>query len=274
MIRKAHRFVFATIWLTLSGGGYAEIADQSPLVILTSSARATPNSLQLGYSSDHYSRTFEDNPISTVQYGRLTSWGSLSLRANSAERYQSKDTQFEVDLYPRLWDGGYAYLNLGTSAGNLFSRNSQGAELFSSIGSGFEGSLGVRHLAFSNSSVTIYTGSISKYAGDYLFTFRPYVTPSNAGTSVSTGISLTRYFADADEYLRIRTSFGKSVEDRAFPPKALTLRSRSIGLTGQWSPLRATFFSPSFTHARQELLFAPGEYVDISTFSATISYRF
>lgn len=272
MIIKTHRLVLAAVLLPFACTANAEVLE--PSLISGSTSNATRNSLQLGYSLDRYSRTFDDNPIATLQYGRQASWGSVLLRTNSSNRYQSYDTQYEVDLYPQLWKGSYAYLNIGTSSGNLFSLNSQGAEIFSSFSNGFEGSLGARHLAFTNSSVTMYTGSISKYAGNYLFTFRPYITPSNAGTSVSANIKLTKYFSDADEYLRISASAGISPEEQAFPPNVVILRSRSFGVTGQWSPRKAVYVSPSFSHARQELLFAPGQYVGIDTFAATVSYRF
>ena len=276
MIKKNHQLISAAILLLLSDVVNAEITEQYSPAISTDRALATPNSVQLGYSLDRYSHTFDNNPIATLQYGRATSWGSMSLRINASNRYQSHDNQYEVDLYPRLWDGGYAYLNLGTSDGNLFPRNRLGAEIFSSLGHSFEGSLGVRHLAFSN-SVTIYTGSLSKYVGNYLFTIRPYVTHSGAGTSVSTSMSVTRYFADADEYLRIRASTGKSADEQKFgslPPQAVTLRSHSVGLSGQWSPRKAIFISPSFSHERQELLFNPGQYVGVDKFSIAISHRF
>ncbi len=267
MIYKIHSFILAAALLPFAGVANAETDD-------TTSSTSTLNSLQLGYSLDRYSRTFEDNPITTLQYGRTTFWGSLSLRASSTHRYQSHDAQYEIDLYPRLWEGAYAYLNLGTSYGDLFPLNRQGAELFSSLGNGFEGSIGARHLAFQNSAVSIYTGSLSKYFGDYLFTVRPYITPSNTGTSFSTSIKLTRYFADANEYVRVSASAGKSLEEHSVPPVAVTLKSRSLGLSGQWSPRTAIFISPSYTRTRQELLFAPGEYVEVNSFSAAISYRF
>lgn len=234
---------------------------------------ATPNSLKIAYAIDSYSAYFEESPILSLQYGRTTSWGSFALRVNAADRYQSQDTQYEIDAYPRLWDGGWAELNMGISSGHLFPHGRQGAEIFSSLGHGYEGSLGVRHLAFTNSSVTMYTGSLSKYMGDYLLTFRPYITPSNVGTSVSAGVKLTRYFADADRYMRLSMSSGKSPEER-FPTRVITLRSHSVGIEAQWSPKEATFVSPSFSHERQELTFSPGEYVGIDKFSFNITHRY
>ena len=273
MISGTYRYILlAAIFLPLAEFANAEVIGQ-PLAP-TSTALLTPHSLKIGYAVDSYSDYFEESPILSLQYGRLTSWGSLSLRINSADRYQSQDTQYEIDAYPRLWDGGWAELNMGISSGHLFPHDRQGAEIFSSLGNGYEGSLGVRHLAFTNSSVTMYTGSLSKYLGNYMFTVRPYVTPSNVGTSVSASIKLTRYFSDADRYVRVSASTGKSPEERTFPPNIVTLRSHSFGVEGQWSPKKAIFFSPSFSHERQELSFSPGEYVGIDKFSVTMSHRF
>jgi YaiO family outer membrane protein len=243
----------------------------------TDAALATPNSLQAAYSLDTYTRTFADNPIATLQYGRLSSWGSAYVRINSVHRYGSRDTQVEADAYPRLWSGAYAYLNLGESEGALFPFRRAGAELFSALGGGYEASLGLRHLQFSSGSVTLYTGSLSKYFGNYLLTFRPYVTPGSSGTSVSGGVTLTRYFADADEYLRCTASVGKSIQERSFQTSlssAISLRNDNIGVAGQWSPMPATLLGMSFDHARQELSFAPGQDVDVNTFTAHLTYRF
>ncbi len=272
MVRKSQCSICLAALLLMAEVAHAEVTVQS--LTVDNTALLTPHSLKIGYAVDSYSDYFEENPILSLQYGRLTSWGSFSLRLNAADRYQSQDTQYEIDLYPKLWDGGYAELNFGTSSGHLFPRNRQGAEIFTSLGNGYEASLGVRHLAFTNSSVTMYTGSLSKYIGDYLLTFRPYITPSSVGTSRSAGIKLTRYFADADRYVRFSASTGKSPEERTFPPNIVTLRSHSFGVEGQWSPKTATFVSPSFSHERQELLFSPGEYVGIDKFSFTISHRF
>lgn len=271
MIKKSYCSILAAMFLPLAGVAKAEVDGQS---LATTTSLATPNSLQIGYALDSYSDYFEDNPILSLQYGRITSWGSLLLRVNAADRYQSQDTQYEIDAYPRLWDGGYAELNIGTSSGHLFPHDRQGAEVFSSLGNGYEGSLGIRHLAFTNSSVTMYTGSFSRYIGDYLLAFRPYITPSNIGTSVSAGIKLTRYFADADRYVRLSASTGKSPEERTYPPNIVTLRSHSFGISAQWSPKAATFVSPSFSHERQEVSFKPGTYVSIDKVSFTMSHRF
>ncbi|NOU00274.1 MAG: YaiO family outer membrane beta-barrel protein [Gallionella sp.] len=277
MTKAFHQLLAAAVLFPLSSIAYAEIAGVSPAEIAKDSALARSNSVQLGYSLDSYSQYFSDNPIATLKYGRITSWGSLSIQANSSNRRQTSDTQYEINVYPKLWKSSWAELNLGTSAGNLFALNSQGAEVFSSLENGYEASIGLRHLAFLNSAVTLYTGSLSKYAGNYLFTVRPYVTPSSIGTSISGNIKITRYFSDADHFLRLNASAGKSAEERTFaniPPQAVTLRSRSLGITGQWSPRIGVFISPSFGHERQEVLFSPGEFVGIDKFSATISYRF
>jgi YaiO family outer membrane protein len=110
-----------------------------------------------------------------------------------------------------------------------------------------------------------------------LATFRPYVTPSDGGTSLSGGFTLTRYFADADTYWRIRASAGKSIQVNSFLntlTNVVSLRSNDFGVAGQWSPMRATFVGLSFDHARQELQFAPGQFVDVNSFTVMAFYRF
>jgi YaiO family outer membrane protein len=80
--------------------------------------------------------------------------------------------------------------------------------LFQAFGSGWEASLGYRRLNF-DVAANIYTGSLSKYAGDWLFTLRDYrskETNSFQGT-------IRRYFGGNGNYAGLRLGRGASRED-------------------------------------------------------------
>jgi YaiO family outer membrane protein len=145
---------------------------------------------------------------SQLSLGRATPIGSVTLRGSRAERFGLTDHQVEVEMYPRLRPGTYAYV-AGAYAPDalLYPRYRYAADLYQSLGAGFEGSAGFRRLGF-GSGVNIYTGSLSKYYGNWLFTGRVFVTPNSAGTSRSVHTSFRRYIGGGGTYLGLRYGRG------------------------------------------------------------------
>lgn len=143
-----------------------------------------------------------------VSVGRTTPIGSILLKGSRAERFGLKDDQVEFEMYPRLRPGTYAYV-AGAYSPNalLYPEYRYAADLYQSLGAGFEGSVGFRRLGFGR-GVNIYAGSLSKYYGQWLFTGRAFVTPDSAGTSRSYHGSFRRYFGDAGTYVGLRYGRG------------------------------------------------------------------
>jgi YaiO family outer membrane protein len=126
--------------------------------------------------------------VTSFQYQRDEKWGTLIGKINagqlipgSGELFHPGAVQYELDAYPLLGKGFYAYLNYGYSNGELFPKHRAGFELFKTLHKGFEVSLGFRYFYFGKSSdLLIYTGSISKYHKDWWFSFRPYISVDNS----------------------------------------------------------------------------------------------
>jgi YaiO family outer membrane protein len=146
---------------------------------------------------------------------RQTAAGSVIGRFSRADRFGFSSRQTELEFYPRLRRGTYGYLDLGYSPdARLYPRFRFGADLFQSLGRGFEGSGGMRRLSFA-SPVNIYTASLAKYHGNWLFHTRLYLTPGAAGASHSTHFSARRYFGDGAQYIAVRFARGNApVETR------------------------------------------------------------
>ncbi len=138
---------------------------------------------------------------SQVSVGRTTPIGSILFKGSRAERFGLQDDQFEFEMYPRFRPGTYAYV-AGAYAPDaiLYPEYRYAADLYQSLGAGFEGSAGFRRLGFGR-GVNIYVGSLSKYYGNWLFTGRAFVTPNSAGSSRSHHGSFRRYFGDAGTYV-------------------------------------------------------------------------
>jgi YaiO family outer membrane protein len=145
---------------------------------------------------------------SQLSLGRATPIGSILVRGSRADRFGLTDNQVEVEMYPRLRPGTYAYV-AGAYApeARLYPRYRYAADLYQSLGAGFEGSAGFRRLGF-GSGVNIYTGSLSKYYGNWLFTGRAFVTPNAAGGSRSLHGSARRYFGGGGTYVGFRYGRG------------------------------------------------------------------
>ncbi|MBA3645200.1 MAG: YaiO family outer membrane beta-barrel protein [Gemmatimonadaceae bacterium] len=84
--------------------------------------------------------------LGSIGLARSTPVGSLVGRLNWANRFAKSGTQLEADVYPRINDRMYAYLNAGYSASSIFPAWRFGGELFSTLPDAWEASLGFRQL--------------------------------------------------------------------------------------------------------------------------------
>ena len=60
-----------------------------------------------------YSDIFSPAQEYTLKLGRKTKYGSIIGRVNINNRFNTTGTQFEIDAYPKIAKGVYAYLNFG-----------------------------------------------------------------------------------------------------------------------------------------------------------------
>lgn len=191
------------------------------------------NTIQLSYTLDNFENEFNRDPwqIAALSYGRKTKFGSLITRVNLAKRYGDVGFQFEMDVYPRISENNYAYLNYGFSPSSIFPENRLGFEWYHNFPKSFEGSLGMRLLFFGGSNVGVYTATVGKYAGNYWLSLRSFVTPSSGGTSVSGLLQARRYFSDPENYVGLRLGYGISPDDNRNlidSSQKLSLKTRSL----------------------------------------------
>ncbi|MBT1700746.1 YaiO family outer membrane beta-barrel protein [Fulvivirgaceae bacterium PWU4] len=237
----------------------------------------------VSYGVDLFNRTFDPAHYASAQLSRINSWGSAIARVNYAYRFQSHGVQPEIDLYPRIANGVYAYLNYGYSSTDLFPTHRIGAELFTRLPANFEASAGLRHLYFgTNSKVTIFTGAIGWYVKEYWFSLRPYITPDEeTGTSASGSLTVRRYLRDAETYVGLSAGLGFSPDLRRIQSSSgLTgdeiylLHSQRSGVTFQKLVKDDLLVNASVDVVRQELIFDAGNYVVITSLSAGVKKKF
>ncbi|WP_417443186.1 YaiO family outer membrane beta-barrel protein [Joostella sp.] len=172
------------------------------------------NEIGVSYDFVYFDERF-DKPwhLASVDYSRQTKYGSIISRFNYANRFGTGSTQFELDLYPRISNTFYAYVNGGISSDKgVFPEYKAGFSLFANLPAAFEIDAGFRVLFFSDET-WIYTGSIGKYYKNYWFNFRTYLTPSDSGVSNSYALTVRYYTGGADDFFSVKVGTGFSPDD-------------------------------------------------------------
>ncbi|HEV7329933.1 MAG TPA: YaiO family outer membrane beta-barrel protein [Flavisolibacter sp.] len=240
------------------------------------------NEVAAGFTYEEFSRHFSPARFAFVQASRATPLGAVIGRINYASRPGRQSFQPEVELYPKLSRTVYAYLNAGFSDGELFPKQRYGAEIFASLPHGLEASAGLRHLSFSaESKVTVYTGSVGYYTGNYWLSFRPYITPGTESTSIAATATVRRYFSNPEHYLAVRLGAGNSPEllntqtTQGTTSKAFYgLKSQAVNIGYQHPVSTRWSINGNITIGRQETLFAIGEYASNMAASLIVKYRY
>lgn len=169
----------------------------------------------------------------TAEVSRKDPGATLIARLNWAQRFGQNGVQVEMDAYPRIARGTYAYLNAGYSEASIFPIARIGAEIYTSPASGTEASIGMRHLEFQNARATIFTGSAGLYRGNYYFSARPFITPQDDGTSVSGSLLARRYFSSAESYATLVVGAGTSPTESPLEFELGRANTYRVGLYGK-----------------------------------------
>jgi len=165
--------------------------------------------------------------LTSLAYSRKTNYGSIIGRLNTNDIVKNGEflfgdevgQQLEIDAYPKLMKGTYAYVSYGYGFNRLFPKHRAGLELFKGLPKSFETSFGFRYMQFissldnSKKNIVVYTGSIGKYYKNLWFSFRPFITPKSTGVSQSFFITTRKYLSTGDEYIFAMIGTGSSPDE-------------------------------------------------------------
>jgi YaiO family outer membrane protein len=232
----------------------------------------TSNHIAVSYSSDIYGEIYDPMHYYMLQYGKLTSRGSIIARYNLNNKFQTYGSQIEIDAYPSIAEGMYGYLNVGYSKSSIFPSWRFGAQIYKSLPESFEISAGIRSLKFGENYTHIYTGSIGKYIGSSFLFIVPYFINSAEGWSKSANFTYRKYRANADQFLSIAGGFGFSPEvnrfgfDNVYEP-IVSLKSQKIDISNNFKLINnKNIIGAGISLVRQESIFDPGKYFWIFSF--------
>lgn len=170
----------------------------------------------------------------TVALRRSTPVGSIIGRMQYGRRFSTNGLKFGIDAYPSLTSGLYAYVNAGVSRSSIFPNYRVGGSLYKSLPWSTTAEVGTRYLNFGGSGTLIYTASLTKYYGSYMFRGGAFVTPSESGTSVSGNGMVRRYLGSSRLYVGVNGSFGTSPPDKdRFEENFRRTRSWSVSADAQ-----------------------------------------
>lgn len=237
------------------------------------------NTIGITAAVDLYSEVFDPMQYYTLSYGRQTKHGSIIAKFNFNRRFNENGTQVELDMYPKIAKGLYAYLNVGVANTFLFPDLRYGAELYKSLPKSFEVSLGFRSLQY-DTTTNIYTGSIGWYTGNSYLSFRPYFTPSDNGTSTSGTFTYRKYRSDANNYLGFTFGMGFSPEINQFnfsgnENAIVDLKSQKLNMGYYFtSANKRNAWGAQFGVTHQEITFDQGNYFWIYNVALSWDIRF
>jgi YaiO family outer membrane protein len=154
----------------------------------------------VSYRTDRFDDGRDGWSEGNVSLSRQTGWGSFGAKVYGARRFGLTDYQLELEAYPRITAGTYLYVAGAYSPDATLYPERRGAfDLYQSLGSGWEATAGIRHLEFSD-TVQIYTGALSKYSGNWLFTARGWMNPDRDSDSLTLNFGARRYSGDGESY--------------------------------------------------------------------------
>ena len=240
------------------------------------------NTIGLSVSLDYYDLDKNNGRAnmyySTLSYSRQTKFGSINAKLNYSNRFETDNYQFELDLYPRIANGLYAYVSGGFSNSPLNPTQRYGFELFKSLPASLELSAGFRWLKFSTET-TIWTGSLGWYTGNSYWAFRTYITPGDPGASKSGRLIYRKYRSDADNYWTFEVGFGASPALDRFAPgftgdEIFQLDSQALVLGYFFSTKnKKNLWSFNVSAFREEKPFAKGDYFVYTSLGVSYSIR-
>ncbi len=186
------------------------------------------NAITLEYEYEDFDDDLEAWHIATAEYShKFPSFGSAVGRVYYGKRFGDTGTQYELELYPRLGRKTYAYVETAVSSDNIFADRRYGLQLYHTLPHSWEVSAGGRRLEFDPNHVTLYTGSIGKYSGNWYAVVQPYFADRDQGTSSTVTFLLRRYGATGDDYSGLRGTYGEVPEQDILLNETLDLRSWS-----------------------------------------------
>lgn len=229
------------------------------------------HTVSLSYRHDQFNQLLDPWNFYELELSRQTPYGAAIGRLQYANRFSQNGVQFNLDTYPSITKGFYAYLSSGFSNASIYPRFRFGFSLYKSLPFALEIEGGIRYLNFTTSETYIYTASLTKYLGNYMFTGRSYIIPSSLDNSLSGNLLVRRYFGSARSYVGVSGGYGTASNDIQFAQEVNTRNSWSLSVDGQYALSNRFLISATIGVDSEEFRSYTRERISSK---AGVSYRF
>jgi YaiO family outer membrane protein len=162
----------------------------------------------LSYAIDRFSDDRVPWHEQAVALSRSTPIGAIAFRGTRAVRFSRNDVQLEVEMYPVLRAGTYAFVGFGfASDASLYPRRRAAIDLYQSLGGGVEVSAGYRRLEFTDDT-DIYLATLTKYFGHWMASGKVYHVPGQGPIDPTSYHGIVRRYFGADGTSFIGAGYG------------------------------------------------------------------
>lgn len=171
---------------------------------------------------------------------RYFSRGSLALEMLRADHFGRSNTAWALDGYVPLWSRAYANLRYQQGpASGILPKQAWRMEVFQGVGSGWELSASVDHLHYTGNT-DFYGIGVGRYVGNWYARYKLQYVPGTGSGSWSNRFVLRNYYrGDADDYLELSASSGRSTDMDRF---GTVVRNSNAAIGVSWTH----YFAPKW----------------------------
>jgi len=207
-----------------------------------------------------------------LEYTRKSDFIPYTVRLNYGSVFGEEALQGEIDLYPKISDNSYLYLNAGFSNESpVFPELRLSAEYFYNF-SIFNTSLGLRYLDFTAADVTMFTGSTAANFGEYQVGYRVFLVSEENEWFPSHNIHLKKSFLNRESHIQLDLQYGRIPYFYVVTDQLSQVNSYRAGINIRYRITDNFFIQPILMYEREE--FAPERFRNRLNAQLILSKRF
>ncbi len=207
-----------------------------------------------------------------LEYTRKSEFIPFTVRLNYGHVFGEKALQGEVDLYPKISENSYLYLNAGFSNESpVFPELRLSGEYFYNF-SIFNTSLGLRYLNFTAAEVTMFTGSAAANFGEYQVGYRVFLVSEENEWFPSHNIHLKKSFLNRESHIQLDLQYGRIPYFYVITDQLSQVNSYRAGVNIRYRLIDNFFIQPILMYEREE--FAPERFRNRLNAKLILSKRF
>lgn len=206
------------------------------------------------------------------EYTRKSDFIPYSVRLNYGNVFGKEALQGEIDLYPKISEKSYLYLNAGISNESpVFPEFRFSAEYFYNF-SIFNTSLGLRYLDFTAAEVTMFTGSTAANFGEYQIGYRVFLVSEEKEWFPSHNIHLKKSFLNRESHIQLDLQYGRIPYFYVVTAQLSEVNSYRAGINIRYRLGDNFFIQPILMYEREE--FSPDRFRNRLNAQLILSKRF